>query len=134
MESRIEQAVARKHAGMNCAQAVALTYADLANVSEVIVLSAVSGLGTGIGASFEGTCGAITGAVVILGLIKKNSNRSEIYKHAKYITTKFLERNGAVTCKVLKGIGTGKVIRECDDCVRDACEFLEDILNGETNS
>lgn len=130
MESRIEQAVARKHAGMNCAQAVALTYADLANVSEDIVLAAVSGLGTGIGASFEGTCGAITGAVVILGLIKKNSSRMEIYKDAKYINTKFLERNKAVTCKILKGFGTGKVLRECDDCVRDACEFLEDILNG----
>jgi hypothetical protein len=39
---------------------------------------------------------------------------------------KFQERNGATQCKMLKGVGTGKVLRECDDCVADAAEFLEE--------
>jgi len=43
--------------------------------------------------------------------------------------TKFQERNGATQCKLLKGIGTKVVLRECPDCVADAAEFLEEQLN-----
>lgn len=34
-------------------------------------------------------------------------------------------------CKLLKGVGTGKVLRECPLCVADASEFLEEILEKE---
>ena len=37
---------------------------------------------------------------------------------------KFEQRNGATQCKLLKGVGTGKVLRECSACVADAAEFL----------
>lgn len=40
----------------------------------------------------------------------------------------FKDRNGTVICKELKGIETGHVVRECDDCIRDAVEFLEERL------
>ena len=32
----------------------------------------------------------------------------------------------------LKGAGTGKMLRECQRCVADASEFLEDLLTQET--
>ena len=48
----------------------------------------------------------------------------------RQIMTKFQERNGATQCKLLKGIGTKVVLRECPDCVADAAEFLEEQLNG----
>ena len=35
----------------------------------------------------------------------------------------FQERNGATRCKLLKGVGTGVVLRECPMCVSDASEF-----------
>lgn len=44
---------------------------------------------------------------------------------------KFKQRNGATQCKLLKGLGTGKVLRECPLCVADASEFLEEILEKE---
>ena len=47
----------------------------------------------------------------------------------RQIMTKFQERNGATQCKLLKGIGTKVVHRECPDCVADAAEFLEEQLN-----
>ena len=44
---------------------------------------------------------------------------------ARQIMNKFQERNGATQCKLLKGIGTGKVLRECSDSLADAAELLE---------
>ena len=46
----------------------------------------------------------------------------------RQMMTKFQQRNGATQCKLLKGVGTGKVLRECPLCVADASEFLEELL------
>lgn len=47
--------------------------------------------------------------------------------------TQFLQRNGATQCKLLKGVGTGKILRECPLCVADAAEFLEGQLEKLTD-
>ena len=72
--------------------------------------------------NMEGTCGAITGAGLVLGLV----SQGPATKQMRQIMNKFQERNGATQCKLLKGVGTGKVLRECSDCVADAAEFLEE--------
>lgn len=46
----------------------------------------------------------------------------------RQIMEKFRQRNGATQCKLLKGVDTGKLLRECPLCVADASEFLEEIL------
>ena len=74
----------------------------------------------------EGTCGAIVGAGIILGLATQDKAKS--VKGMRQIMDKFKQRNGATQCKLLKGVGTGKVLRECPLCVADASEFLEEIL------
>lgn len=131
MESRKELAVEKKRKGYNCAQAVACTYCDFAGMKEEDMVALTQALGTGVGGTMEGTCGAITGACVLLGMAKKEAGRPQAMKDAKYIMSNFMERNKAVTCKDLKGIETGKVLRSCEDCVRDAAEFLEHILTEE---
>ncbi len=128
MESRIEQAAQKKRMGSNCAQAVACTYCDYAGVDEETMAAVTQALGTGIGGTLEGTCGAITGACAVLGMVNKDAGRSQAMKDARYIMDSFKERNQTVTCKMLKGVGTGKVLRACEDCVRDAAEFLETVL------
>ena len=40
----------------------------------------------------------------------------------------FAEQNGTMLCRELKGVGTGKVIRACPDCIRDGCALVEKIL------
>ncbi len=77
----------------------------------------------------EGTCGAIVGAGIILGLATQDKAKS--VKGMRQIMDKFKQRNGATQCKLLKGVGTGKVLRECPLCVADASEFLEEILEKE---
>ena len=127
MKSRIELAVDRKHNGYNCAQAVACTYCDLANVDEQTAAVITQPLGSGMG-SMDGTCGAVTGACIVAGLINKDSGRMEVMQNSRYIISRFTEKNTTSVCKMLKGVDTGKVIRSCDDCVRDAAELLENIL------
>ncbi len=128
MESRKELAVEKKRSGYNCAQAVACTYCDLLGIEETEMSAMTQALGTGIGGTMEGTCGAITGACVLLGMADKEEGRPKAMRDARTLMNQFIERNKTVTCKELKGIGTGVVLRECEDCVRDAAEFVEQIL------
>ena len=106
-----------------CAQAVACTYCDLAGIDEETVRNLTQGFAAGIGGSMEATCGAVIGAVDILGLINKNPQRT--MQGSRKIINSFKEQNGTVICKELKGITDGVVKRECVDCVRDAAAFLE---------
>ena len=121
METRKQIVVEKKHCGLNCAQAVLCTYADLAGIDEETAIRLAAPFGAGMG-NMEGTCGAITGAGLVLGLV----NKGPATKQMRQIMNKFQERNGATQCKLLKGVGTGKVLRECSDCVADAAEFLEE--------
>ena len=76
MESRVQNARERKMCGHNCAQAVACAYCDLAGIDEETVKNLTQGFAVGIGGSMESTCGAIIGAVNILGLINKNPKKT----------------------------------------------------------
>lgn len=119
METRKQIAVEKKQSGCNCAQAVLCTYADLAGIDEATAMHLAAPFGSGMG-NMEGTCGAIVGAGLVLGLSSAST------KQMRQVMNKFQERNGATQCKLLKGIGTGNVLRECSDCVADAVEFLEE--------
>ena len=121
MDTRKQIAVEKKHCGLNCAQAVLCAYADIAGIDEETAIRLAAPFGAGMG-NMEGTCGAITGAGLVLGLVSKGPAT----KQMRQIMNKFQERNGATQCKLLKGVGTGKVLRECSDCVADAAEFLEE--------
>jgi C_GCAxxG_C_C family probable redox protein len=126
METRKHLAAEKKRCNShNCAQAVVCTYCDLVGLHEQTALDIAGSFGTGMG-NMEGTCGALVGAGMVLGLATKDRNVSRA--RMKEIMTKFQERNGAIRCKELKGIGTGKVLRDCPDCVADASEFLEEYL------
>ena len=123
MESRVEQAVAKKKCGYNCAQAVACAYCDLAGMDEETMKNINQGFAVGMGGSMESTCGAIIGAVNVLGVMNKNPQKT--MKSAKNMITDFRKQNGTVVCRELKGMDDGIVKRECIDCVRDAAVLLE---------
>ena len=112
----------------NCAQAVLHTYADKAGIDEAQAMNIANAFGGGMG-NTEGTCGALVGAGIVLGLVNKDKVKS--MRQMRQIMTRFQQRNGATQCRLLKGIGTGKVLRECPNCVADAAEFLEEALENE---
>lgn len=121
METRKHLAAERKKT-CNCAQAVIATYADVVGITEQQAMNLGNAFGSGMG-NMEGTCGALTGAAIIVGLATGDKLRSR--KAMTKIMTQFQERNGATQCKLLKGVGTGQVLRSCEDCVADASELLE---------
>ncbi len=128
--TRAEQALENKKNGMNCAQSVVAAFADCVDVPQETLLALSQPLGVGIGGSMEGTCGALTGACIIVGLMEKG-DRATAMRKARMLVQEFKEKNQVVTCKALKGIDTGVVIRECNGCVQDAAEMLERLLLDE---
>ena len=76
MESRKHLAAEKKRCNShNCAQAVVCTYCDLVGLPEQTALDIAGAYGTGMG-NMEGTCGALVGAGMILGLHTKDRNLS----------------------------------------------------------
>ena len=126
MVSRKEIAAEKKRCNShNCAQAILHTYADVAGISEEAAMNIAGAFGGGMG-NMEGTCGALVGAGLVVGLVNKDKVKS--MKQKRQIMTRFQERNGATQCKLLKGVGTKNVLRECPLCVADAAEFLEELI------
>lgn len=121
MESRKELAAEKKRCGShNCTQSVLCTYCDLTGLDEETIKHAGNCFAAGMG-NGEGTCGSIVGAGIVYGLAVRD--RAKAVKGMRQIMEKFQERNGATRCKLLKGVGTGVVLRECPMCVSDASEF-----------
>ena len=125
-QTRKYVAAEKKRCGThNCAQAILNTYADIASINEETAMNIANACGAGMG-NMEGTCGGLVGAGLVLGLVNKDKAKS--MKQMRQIMNKFQERNGATQCKLLKGVGTKVVLRDCPDCVADAAEFLEEML------
>ena len=116
LEERMEHAARRKKE-MNCCQAVLVAFADRLGKSEDELLRLGSGFGAGM-ATMEGTCGALVGAIMVSSRLSPDG---EARNNSRAIMSRFKELcGGATICRDLKGIGTGKVLCSCEDCVRNA--------------
>ena len=93
MVSRKEIAAEKKRCNShNCAQDILHTYADVAGISEEAAMNIAGAFGGGMG-NMEGTCGALVGAGLVLGLVNKDKVKS--MKQMRQIMTRFQDRNGA---------------------------------------
>ena len=115
IEARKEYAAERKKE-MNCCQAVLVAFADKLGKNEDELLRLGSGFGSGM-PTMEGTCGALVGAIMVSSLLSPDG---EARNNSRAIMSRFKELCGATICRDLKGIGTGKVLCSCEDCVRNA--------------
>ena len=133
MESRVNETIKRHDKGFNCAQSVACTYCDLVGLSEADAFRAMEGFGLGMGC-MEGTCGAVSGAVMLAGLkgssadLEMPRSKGATYKVAAQIVKRFKEIAGATACKDIKGVETGKMLYSCPDCIKTAAALAEEIL------
>lgn len=127
METRKDIAAAKKVSGKyNCTQSVVTSYPDITGLDESVAMSMTDGFAAGM-TNMEGTCGALVGAALVLGLANKDKRKT--MSQVREVMGRFQERNHAIQCKLLKGVTTHKVLRECPFCVADACEFLEEQLD-----
>ena len=114
---RMDYAAMRKRE-MNCCQAVLVAFSDRLGKGEDELLRLGSGFGSGMG-TMEGTCGALVGAIMVSSLL---SAEGEAMGSSRAIMSRFKELCGATVCRDLKGIGTGKMLCSCEDCVRNAVQ------------
>ena len=115
MSIKTDKAAQNHQKGYNCAQAVACAFAEEMESTNPSIFKMMEGHGLGMGC-MEGTCGAITGAVAVIGAIKscgdieKPVSKAATYKLTGELVKRFQgEKNLATKCKN-KGIETGKVL------------------------
>ena len=107
--------------GHACSQAILATYGEPLGVSREIALRIAAGFAGGM--RMGETCGAVTGAFMVLGLRhgsdKSDSppGRAEAYTRVLEFTRRFRERAGSIVCRDLLGcdISTPEGMKQAQD-------------------
>lgn len=91
----------------NCAQSTIMGICEVAGLPVEELSTLTKGFGGGIGGTFdEGTCGAVTGAVLALGFI--GADDDQIVKGSKEVFNNFKEEYGSTVCGVISKDGEDK--------------------------
>jgi len=140
--NQIDLALSRFAEGFNCSQAVLSAYAE--GMDEETALKIAAGFGGGLGRMAE-TCGAVTRAMMVLGLkfgavSPDREAKERVYAKIREFADRFKARNGSLLCRDLLGCDIStpegyEVAKEkrlvsttCPKFVRDAAEILEEML------
>lgn len=129
----------------NCSQAVFTTFATELGVEEELALKIATQFGGG--ARKGEMCGAVSGALMALGLkyghcdAKNTEEKRKAYQIAEDFMNRFIEQKGTVVCKELLGYDLSKTedmekIQKlnlfkttCPEMVRCATEIVEQMIN-----
>ena len=152
ISSKAEIALCKFCEGYNCAQSVAYAFADEVNIDKNILLTISTGFGAGIGRKQE-VCGAVSGAVVILGAKygrKENETKDKqetTYSKVQKLIDEFTHEKGTIRCsELLQGCNLltdegQKIFKEknmlreiCFKCVELTCNILQKEFTDTTNS
>jgi len=131
---RKELALQLHHNKFNCAQSVACAYCHVMGYDPQTVFKLSEAFGFGMGNM--GTCGAVSGMAMVIGMMKSDGDldnpqtKKKCYNLMKLAMHKFEEKNKSTICKEIKGVETGEVLRSCDGCIEDAVEILDELLLG----
>jgi len=137
----VELAVRRYNQGCSCSQAILQTYGELPAETAMRIATGFSG-----GMRMAKTCGAVTGAIMIIGL-KFGQTRHEdtkakqrTYELVNKLTERFRAIHGSVDCRDLLhcDISTPEGMKHarrnelfstrCPQFVKDAAQILDQIL------
>ncbi len=145
MNSRIDSALALFSKGFNCSQSVFAAYSDLFSVDELTALRVSGAFGGGMGRLGE-TCGALTGAFMLIGCKHAmtaegdSEAKDRTYEMVREFTARFKKLHCNITCRGLLGLDIGtpegsaefkeKNFHECKCSifVKDSCKLVEEIL------
>ena len=95
--------------GYNCAQSVALAYADITSLDEEMVAKITFSFGGGMGRLRE-VCGAVSGMAFVASFISPcpTADNAEAkkanYALVQHFAEKFREQNGSIVCRQLLGL------------------------------
>jgi C_GCAxxG_C_C family probable redox protein len=143
--SKAEKAKKQSEKGFSCAPAVFSTYSEQFGLEKELALKIACGFGGGIGRTGR-TCGAVTGAVMVIGLkhgqadLADEESRQKTHELIKKFIDKFTALHGSIECRQLIGYDlsdsaelklareSGVFRKKCAGFVYDAARILEDVL------
>lgn len=142
---RAKKAVMCFKEGFSCSQAILSTYSPELGIDRKTALKVSGSFGGGMAQMAE-TCGAVTGAFMVIGLkhgkteAKDDKAKERTYGLVKEFCAKFKARNKSIVCRELLGcdISTSEGMKYakdnklpntiCPKYVKDAAEIIEEIL------
>jgi len=145
MSEKVEAAVACFREGFTCSQAILSVWSGRFGLEREMALRVASVFGGGMAGLGE-VCGAVTGALIVIGLkhgqteAKDKETKQKNYALVRDFTGRFRARNGSLSCRELLGCdlstaegmetarSRGLFTERCPRFVRDAAEILEEIL------
>ena len=104
MTKRMELANACHNKKFNCAQSVLLAFCDKTGLDEKTARAIAGGLGGGVGGCKEEICGALSGAVLALGMLLPHveeddqAAKERVYAVTAEFRRRFMERFGWCRC------------------------------------
>jgi C_GCAxxG_C_C family probable redox protein len=140
--SKAETAVSIFGNNRNCAQAVLTAYAGDYGLDQEQALRLAAGFGGGLG-RIQDVCGAVSGAVMVLGLrsgFGEGDGRdkiNEVYTQTRHLIGEFTRQKGTIKCRELlsgcdlssdegKKIFKEQNLRErCREAISLVCELLD---------
>lgn len=143
-ERQVDQCVACFKKGINCTQAIASTYGGQFGLDPETAVKLAAAFGSGMG--MGEVCGAVTGALMVIGLkhCKGAGSRLLSIDRTEEVAHEFTERfkamHGTVVCRELlgcdvttsAGLKTAKqekhFKKRCPEFVKDAALILEEML------
>jgi C_GCAxxG_C_C family probable redox protein len=145
MMKKVQSAVICFEVGFNCSQAVLSTFGPALGLDRDTALKVAAAFGGGVAGRGD-TCGAVSGALMVIGLSYGRTRtddeeaKERAYSLAQNFMKEFESRHGSVFCRDLLGYdistpdGLASVGQEnlgttlCPNFVADAAEILEELL------
>lgn len=125
--------------GFNCAQSVVGAFAEKYGLSQKDAFRVAGSFGAGIG-RLGLQCGAVTGALIVLGLrygqTEGHDAEAKAYNYtlARECIARFTQRNGSIICKEILGCDLNteegaKIAREKNLFNTVCCKALDDAID-----
>lgn len=111
----------------SCSQATLMGICDVAGMPTEELALLAKGFSGGIGGTFsEGTCGAVTGAVMALGFL--GADEKQIASASKKLFNEFKDEYRSVTCGYISKNGDDKspCVEVCLFAGEKVCEYLKE--------
>ncbi len=147
--TKADDAATTFNQGFNCSQAVLSAFAEEFGLDRETALRVAAAFGGGLARTGE-TCGAVTGALMVIGMkygkvrAEDDAAKLKTYEIAREFMRRFNERHGHLACRDLLGhdVGTPEGRRAiaqlglhdsvCAGLVRDAVRIVTQVIKDET--
>lgn len=141
MNNKVEKALRLFDSGFNCSQAVIGVFCSKFGLDEEIAMKLACGFGGGMRCGE--VCGAVTGAIMVIGLrygqyiAEDREAKEKCYGLTAKFMDEYVKRNGSVHCREILGYDVrdtearakflGKQEEVCPNAIRTAVLLLEEL-------